>query len=125
LSENTEFQGLIHQQLTLVEGGKRWLLVNDPYDPLTTFSKGNKLWLVDSRKADELAAGLSLPQTPKGRYTFIAIVDGWTIEISRVVEFGMETSHPVVLGRITTRDGLVYPFESEWTEAHTAQIRNI
>ena len=106
----------------LAKGGQRWVLVKDPYDPLTNFSRGHKLLLVTPERANDLAKGRSLTQTPKGPFAFIGIADGGTIEISEVVEFGMETPHPVVLGWLTTRDGLVYPFESEWTKAHFEQV---
>ena len=124
LTGQAEFQQLVDQELVLVAQPKSWVLMNDPYDPLTNFSEGNVLYLVDPEHALALAAGeTSGTMTPDGPTTLVAIANDATIVVTRVHEYGMETGYPVVLGEITLPDGSSFPFEAQWVAQMTRQTR--
>jgi len=113
----------VAQEIVLAEGDHTWVLFNNSYDPLTNFSDGNVLSLIDSHEAQALAAGEAEgPNTPNGPFRFLGIADGATVAISRINQYGMETSYPVALGHITMPDGQTYPFEIEWTDLKSSQI---
>ena len=123
LTNKAEFRALVGKELNLLPGDKAWILMRDPYDPLTSFSEGYKLSLISSEQAKAISsAQLEPPLTPNGFYEVVGIVDGSLIRIEKIHEYGMETAAPVALGRITLAGGQNYPFESEWWPNYSSQI---
>jgi len=123
LSSRAEFRPLVDEALVLLEGDQAWVLMNDPYDPLTNFSDGNVLMLIEGLRAESLVSGeIDPPNTPEGFFDVIGIVDGAQILIESVHEYGMETAAPVALGRIVLPDGRSFPFEDEWRSTYAAQV---
>jgi len=122
LTNLTEFRPLVGKELNLSSGERTWLLLRDPYDPLTSFSEGYKLSLIKTERAKGLVSGeLQPPSTPVGDFEVVGIVNNRHILIDRIHEYGMETAAPVVLGYITLNDGRRYPFEAEWWTDYTSQ----
>lgn len=123
LTKLDKFRPFVGKELKLASGQQTWLLLRDPYDPLTNFSEGYKLSLVATERAIAIVSGeLQPPNTPVGLYEVVGVVDGRHILIDRIHEYGMETPSPVVLGHITLSDGRSYPFEAEWRPSYTAQV---
>ena len=124
LTHRPEFRDLVGKEFILYGGEKRWVLINNPYDPLSNFSEGNVLFLADAARAEALASGeVAGAATPVGPSEVVGLADGASIVIEQVHQYGMETHSPVVLGRITMPGGRTFPFESEWSDTNSVQIR--
>lgn len=123
LSSDKAFEEIVGQEMLLLSGTKAWLLMRDLYDPVTNYSDGYKLFLVDAEKAARIVSGrYDPPSTPKGFYEVLGIVDGSTIRVEKVHEYGMETAVPVALGVIVVNSGRRYQFETEWHPFFKSQL---
>lgn len=93
--------------------------MNNEKASITAHSDGNRLYLVpETYLQNQMNADSS------GHSQFIANGEGAKIRVSRVLEYGMETWHPVAMGVITLPDGRVLPFEAEWHNDFFDQVRS-